>query len=251
MGYKDYIKKSLLNSVKYIPHPEKMRLSASEVSSSTLEIWLKRKYDIEDKKISQATLGSLAHTGMELAFADDDDVKTEEPIEGIFNNMLLTATVDFHDTKNKIIIDWKTTKHYTGKKVKEAINKGKPLENNYIAQINHIAFILGHPEGYKYYLGMFYKDAGVDYKTGIESETFEMIEIPIVSYEQYIEYLTPKAIDLKESLNSDFEPSICKDLWPRKIGGIMTNTKCRYYCSVNIVCPYYDDGIADDTKVEW
>ena len=244
--------KGLLSATKYIPSEHKMRLSASEVSSDMLELYLKRKHNISESKISQATIGSLLHVGCEMAFAEEDYVSVEETFSKLITgtNSYATATVDYIDTKNKVVIDWKTTKEYTAKMVKAAIKKGDLFGNGYILQMNHQNYIINEP-GYKYYLGMFYKDAKVDYKTGIESDSFELIEIPMIDPDKYHKYIIDKANLLELMIKDNIMPIKCSDLWPRKIGGVTINAKCKYYCSVSSVCPHYDNGIQPDTVVEW
>ena len=142
---KDKLVKSMLEHTKYVPSEYENRLSASEVSSDFLELYLKRKHKVKDTKVGQATIGSLVHAGLEDAFKFDEFVLTEEPMSCPIpeTKSMATATVDYIDKKDKVVIDWKVTKEYTLKMVKAAIKKGDLFGNGYIMQMNHQAYKIG------------------------------------------------------------------------------------------------------------
>ena len=244
------IEKQILSSVKYVKKTDKHYLTASEASSDYLQLFLKRKHDIVDDEISQATLGSLAHKGLEFAFHNSDEASVEFPITHILDgtDTVLSATIDYLDVDN--VIDWKTGKLNTAKKLREAISKGD-MSHQYIIQLSHINFILnkiGVHTGRKYYIGWFFKDAGLNYRTGAETDTFDMMQIPVIQEKEYEDFIIEKALILEDFVNNDKMPPKCSDTWIANIAGVRTATKCRYYCSLNSVCPYYDSSNEESVK---
>lgn len=246
------IEKKLLAGTQYdYSNKPNKYLSASEVGADILKLYLSRKYKLPDTEISQATIGTFVHKGIEHII-DEEYVEMEKSFEVKIpgTNYYATSTIDYIDVKNKVIIDWKTTKLNTGKKIKELIKNNDLLNNDYILQLNHQLFTIGNELGYKLFLGMFYKDAGLNYRTGEYTKSFELIEIPRINEDDYLMLIQDKVKVLDEYVSNDIVPNQCSDLWFAKIKGKTIPSKCLAYCGVNSVCPYYKPDNIDQT-MKW
>ena len=108
-------------------------LSASQISKEPLELWLDQKgYDKNPEKLSDATLGSIVHLGLEkiLESQDLDGIDIEKRLELSLNNgWTISGKPDLVDHKNKVIYDYKTGKNYTKKMLdKDGKNHGYAIQ---------------------------------------------------------------------------------------------------------------------------
>lgn len=196
-------------------------LSASDIGNDSWMVALKIKYGVIEKDIDQTTIGTLLHLGLETIFTPP------ERKERKFNDWTITGLADYIDEKESTVYDFKLTKSYTGKKIKERLNS-----HHYTVQLNVYRWLY---EVRNMKLVMFYKDGGYDYKKDRDIPQFEIIDIPIIDIEAIINGKI-KMVEryMKEELGR------CEELYERGDKPI----RCIKYCSVNEFCPYYKKYIA-------
>jgi hypothetical protein len=173
---------------------------------------------------------------------------------------MLTGTIDAIEgdieTGKVILHDWKTTKVYAGKMVK------RERDHGYRQQLNLYAFILfNDKEKFKdieyddieLYLHMFYKDANL-----LEGEdTYEKINVLLEIMDNTSQSIARKLEKLQNYLDNDIMPDECSNAekWWRITRKNKTKvpSRCKLYCNVNHICPYYDPGKpeAKHKQIDW
>ena len=229
---------------KYIPSPIEKSISASQLGNDLLQLYLAKTTTQEEEvfEIGQAELGSIFHLGMEAAAYDmmqDPDsniafIEKQLKLE-LSNGWTITGTADLITKTGDqyTIYDYKLTKLYSGKIIKDAIRKNQP--NGYITQLNayRLMFDYGINQDSSAMLSMFYKDQNI-LKNDV---AYEEIQVPVLNgIEQTAVDITNK---LQEHIDNKTVPEICSDLWWRKIKNTSVPTRCDNYCSVKNSCPYY------------
>jgi len=225
------LEKIILEETKYIGSDIKNSISASQVTTEPLQQYLKWKYgNIEDDKVGQNTLGSILHLGMEQILKEKSAL-TEYSMEyKLWNDWTITGTADL--IVDGAIYDYKFTKEYSRKMwLKDKEN------HQYTIQLNTLRYLWKQlPSDIKtepkMYIVWFIKDA----KQG--EPTMIIDEVPLIKHIEDI--LIDATNELRQWVENDIEPPVCKDKWTRKIKGNTVHTKCMYYCSYNKVCPHYN-----------
>ncbi|MHA1691824.1 MAG: PD-(D/E)XK nuclease family protein [Candidatus Heimdallarchaeaceae archaeon] len=229
---------------KYIPSPIEKSISASQLGNDLLQLYLAKTTTQEEEvfEIGQAELGSIFHLGMEAAAKqlmqdpNSNILHVEHSmVKELPNGWFLTGTIDLISKEgDKVVLsDHKLTKQYASKMIKEAIRKNQP--NSYITQLN--AYRLMYDENAEMKLELFLKDQNI-----LKDEpAYEQIQVPVLNgIEQTAVDITNK---LQEYLDNKTVPEICSDLWWRKVGNSSIKTRCKFYCNVKNVCPYYQDSM--------
>ncbi len=228
---------------KYTPSPIEKSISCSQIGSDILQLYLAKTNKIEEPfEVSQASIGSIFHLGMEEAaknFSKQDNnniIHIEHDMsKQLSNGWTLTGTADLitKEGNSFVIKDHKLTKQYTAKMVREAIRKHQP--NGYISQMNGYRFLF-NPEA-DMVLSMFYKDQDV-----VKSElAFEEIMVPYINdIEKQVINITNQ---LQHHLDTKTTPPKCADLWWRKPKNSNTSipSRCKFYCNVSESCPYNNE----------
>lgn len=215
----------------------KKHLSASSFSKDPLELWLGlQNYKENAPKLSDATLGSIVHLGLEKIIKELDEYKygqliVEQRIVREMENWTVSGTPDLIDVENKVIYDYKTGKNYS----KKMLDK-EGSQHSYAIQIAIYNWLLGG--GYEAKILWLMKDS-----KAAESQPviFEQV-IDIMSFDETTDYILEK-LNLLDAIG-DTMPEKCKDLWPRKVKGMLVNTKCQYYCRYSVSCPHNNPSSA-------
>jgi len=196
-------------------------LTASMVGAEDYQNYLRIKYGIEEREsIDQTTIGTLLHLGLEKIFGKGKRIKANKgdwTLEGEYD-----AFID------NVLYDFKLTKSYTEKKIKENI------ENHpYTLQLNFYRYLL-EKEGQKVKemkLVLFFKDGGYDFRRDKNIPDFKEIKVPEINIEKIIE---EKIKTLNEWLKDESKIERCKDLWFRGDKPI----RCIKYCNFRKFCKF-------------
>jgi len=248
------LEKRILKATKYKRTVGELRFTASMFSNTDLQNYLTIIHGPQaETEIGQNTIGSIAHAGMEKLLPSDRAESNERKFEIIdFNKTgwTISGTADkvlFNDNEKIDIRDYKFTKKYTGKKVKEEPNHA------YNLQLNFLKMLMDSPgqfpgRHFTMTIDMFYKDADLLYR----EKSYEAIPVNIITD---IEARSmEKILALDAIIKSGEIPSECgtKDLWIRKLkNGTTIRSRCLLYCSVNHVCPYYKPERPQDAVSRW
>ncbi len=245
----------------YINKDDKYVISASMVGKEILQNYLSILHGkIESSEISDMTLGSVFHKGMEDIARDKqlEDVgeKDSSTIWGIEHSMyvdlpngwVLSGTADLITEPtpgNFEIRDYKLTKSFSHKKFLE-----DKYNSDYTTQLQVLEALFregnNRPEvieNVDLICDFFVKDA--------KAINYELTHRP-----EYIprkkgtedmraaEVTLAEVVAITDSLQAYLEsgeiPPECTDKWKRNIKGNIINTKCAFWCSHNKHCPYYD-----------
>jgi len=266
----------LLEKLKYKREPYDKRISSTMLNREPLELVMSVAHCNEQlENFSQATFGSLVHKGLESLFKDDNTYNPEVEVEYEDEDYRLTSTIDLIEYEeitecggedcaviNRPIAfyDWKTTKHFTVKKLIENIEKGNLLDNDYILQLNFSRYIWANKYGElinNLYLVFLLKDGGWDYRSKLKKEDIKIVKIPTIDFKE----IEQKINTTKELLDNyiDFDAKEVKS-YPEqcdaKYGfitykdGSKKSSKCALYCSYKNICPKYYES--DTPKgLEW
>jgi len=226
-------------------------ISASQLGSNLLEIYYSLTVDDDESlfEIGQADIGTLAHKGLEYGAHEllkkEPELLLAPEIEleyDLVNGWRITGTCDLIEPvvgENAIIHDYKFTKVYKGKKLKEEIAKGK-LDDGYIIQINAYRFMYEKSTRKQadMVLDMFYKDANK-----IKGEpTYEAIKIPKIPDDEILSKAYGITNELDIYLETGKIPPKCEDVWTRKLrNGTVVDSKCEYYCNYKKICKHYNN----------
>lgn len=219
------------------PHSENEKhISASSFPNETLEIWFGIHGYEREEKLSDATLGSLVHLGMERIFTEENyktDMRyiIEQRYASTIDGMLVSGSPDLIDTKDKIIYDYKTSKNYSKKMLAK---EGK--YHRYAIQLAIYKWLISPTLGEDYTCKILWimKDSSAPKGEPVFVEQ----EIEIMTMSEIQDYMSEK-IKVLNAYDKDNMPSKCKDLWTRNINKSLVNTKCHYYCSYKKVCPHF------------
>jgi len=240
-------------------HKGEKTISGSQLGKDTLQIYLNLKYpnrDTEAFKVTQASLGSIFHLGMEKAIEMmNEGHKTEVEVSmPLMAGWMLTGTVDMIEFVDgePVLHDYKLTKIYKGKMLRKEFANFVTTDA-YALQLNAYSVMFDEEKHRarktKMILDMFYKDANE-----LKGENaYEPIDVPFMSATDIIVLANEKVMELEKYLNSDSVPPECEDKWIRKTRtGEVIKTRCELYCDVKNVCPYYNNhGKSTLEKVGW
>lgn len=232
--------KTLLEYDFYDKYPEK-HISASSFSKEPLEIWFGLQ-DIEiENKLSAATIGSLVHLGLEKVIKQTDEFKdgkliVEQRIVKEHDGWTITGTPDLIDYENGILYDYKTGKNYSKKMLEK---EGK--YHSYAIQLAIYKWLIGEEFDAKILWLM--KDSSAPKR----EPDILLQDVETMDFNEISAFITEK-IKMIEAYGDNM-PDKCKDLWPRKINKVLVNTKCKFYCSYNKVCPHYRSNPVEASSV--
>ena len=263
-AYKDYID-VVIKGTQYSGNtePGKCQLSASQVGSDILPLWLEFKYGKQQNqnKIEANTLGSILHRGLEklfkehsilLEYPDSEQYRIEEPIQKEFTHKdlkhrwTITGTLDLIDLKNKVIIDHKLS---TGTTLKSIYKEGK--DHHYAMQLGIYKWLLGDKD-YKCALAFFNKSQS--YFKVKKEDLFTMVELEVPGFEEIEKLLLNKLKELEVYINEDAlelgsTPPKCKNTFPYKMQGKVYNMKCLHYCDFKDKCTYFSSYQAEQEAI--
>jgi hypothetical protein len=244
------LEKLILEKTRYVSRfnemvkeQDKYAISASMCADEPLEIYLKIVFgQKEPTGVSDATLGTLVHVGLEeiLKQAPEDVTywATERAMAiELDDDWVLTGTADLiwkEPDGGWHILDWKTTKQYAFKKIKEEQHL-----HRYALQLAALKTLLkdttGTEEDIHCHLGLFLKDANA-FKG---EKAFEIYSPMTKTVDAIKNYILDKVKLVQEHIESGTVPPECSDLWFRKINGQSVPSRCKLYCGVSQFCPYY------------
>ncbi len=241
----DIIYENVLKATEYggAREPERKRLTASGLSTPMLQEYLKYMHGVpNNKEIDATTIGSLGHLACEQLLQNLSGIQTEVSLSHKFDNgWELSGSMDVVNLQHRWIGDFKFTKFGAGTKVKAAIKSGK--HHDYIVQLNVYRYLYKkiHEVDMKMRLYMFYKDGGVNYKTGGDIPHNEIIEIPLISDFEITEMFMDKVKALEGYIELNETPSKCTDIYHySNKAGVNRDLRCELWCSYSDVCPYYE-----------
>lgn len=250
----DNVKKIILESTQYVSGSkddipdDAFSISASQLGKETLQIYLQMIYgNQEEKEITDSTLGTIFHKGMET-IVKEKIIKDDPEKQMLFpetprhlkmkDNWYLTGTSDLEVIGDNIEIrDYKLTKIYAGKMYRQ-----DPRNHSYGLQASALTYLLSKSNETPYenitnIIDFFYKDAN---RMKMEQTHDPIIHIPHTK-EEIEEVFDKKSKELQHHMENATIPPVCKDLWTRKVAGKTTyvDTKCEFYCNQKNNCPYY------------
>ena len=234
-----FIENILLAAAEYTGNMDsgKKQLSASQLSSNDLEIYLKYKHGGNKSTQFEAnTFGSIYHLGAELAFKDVPNTETEMSLSFMLDNgWLITGSIDLVLKDFKVFADHKTT---TKTSIEKNIKAGK--HGQYAMQMAVYKFLLAK-NGYGEYENVlpivdkgfsYYKPNKFNQLTFLQVETHSLEDIEAMLYE--------KTNRIQEYIDLDIPPEACADRFPyRPKGGKFRHMKCLFYCDQRDACPVY------------
>jgi hypothetical protein len=238
----EYIRKDSKDSYKYF--------SGSMFGNEPLQNYLiiKQKKQEDFLEVGQNTIGSIFHRGMEEGAKGMDGMEVEKDVDyTLSNGWTLTGTIDRVDHKEGYVDlrDYKLTKTYKGKKIKEDMTKGF-FNDAYVEQMN--AYALCYKNKFNtdviMHLDMFYKDANP-----LKSQSaYEEIFIPEI--DDFEDIAIGRTNELDEYITKSEYPPECADLWFRvlKKGEPPIPTRCQLYCGVKDACPYHQARIRNTSS---
>lgn len=228
-------------------------LSASQVGAEPLQIYLRIMYGSQDKEeITDATLGTILHHGMEKIVNEQAEalheesgveIDTEVPMHiQLPNRWYVTGTADLivKNGNSLEIHDYKFTKYYALKKFEEEKISWHPgmAPHQYTLQLNTLRYLAEKMEladgEVSMHIDYFIRDANK-----LKGEpVHRMVEPPRLDG---IEEILTEKTDLIQSYIVNAEvPPVCSDLWPRKLNGkFIPDMRCQFYCDMKSHCPYY------------
>lgn len=226
---------------------DKYVLSASMVGNPTLQNYLSIVNDNSfESAIADTTLGTIFHKGMEVIIKDEEEVENKGAVSELSmffelkNGWIISGTADLvhYDLEDSIAIrDYKLTKSYALKKMKENLNG-----HQYAKQLQTLEFLykktMRSDITINLFCDVFIKDAkAIEYE-----KTYTAVQIPNKSIEASEEDLLRQTTQLQEAIESGTIPDMCPDVWVRKIKGVTIPTKCAFWCSHGKAgtCPYYN-----------
>ncbi len=251
--------KTILAQTKYKrgfePPEEAYVISASMIAKDPLQNYLTILYGSqEEKTISDSTLGSVFHMGMEqivLAEKNNPNIGTDEHIlcehtmhKKLANGWYLSGTADLiirRRNGTSDIEDHKLTKMYALKMIQKDLTT-----HDYTVQLQALDLLNWNENPYPaekklqstLRINVFCKDA----KAINKELTFTPVTAPNTNLENFEE----KVIEITSSLQAYIEageiPPKCEDVWLRKLkNGTTISTKCALYCGHGKagICPYY------------
>jgi hypothetical protein len=265
------IRKEILKVLAYDREPMQPRLSASMINDNLYHKLMTIGYGSIEGNVSQATIGSIFHKGIEVVLKDAD-ITNELELEPIqFGRWTITGTADLVDTINKVIYDVKLVKYskYAGGKSFKGLKDKDAEDEDYFIQLNIYRYLLEQmfnvPFDMK--LLLFFKDGGWDYRQKQPIPSFAEMEVPkipdfkisnlinntIEELEEYIEFNEDGSI---EEIKLDEVGEMHKKECREKYGFITTKSgdkkpgRCSLYCDFKNVCKAYNSH-NDEHLMSW
>ncbi len=212
---------------------EPRKISASQCGAPLLQQYLSQTTIAVEQpnSFSKATIGSIAHKGMEELITSPNILKEHEMERLLPNGWKITGTADAIDTDAKTIIDYKFEMNYAYK-----MHQKDGPDASYNIQLAAYSWLYG--ENFDGHIMSFITDHS-PIKKDHPAEAIQVTHVPIHD-NMYFEYMM---LGITDSLDSHIKagtpPAQCDDLWWRKVNGTSVATRCKYYCKYNDVCPHY------------
>lgn len=246
------VKELILDGTKYVSGSvdivpdDAFSISASQLGKEDLQVYLQMIYGNQpETEISDATLGTIFHKGMEcmaLEAQEDQTVQDQILIEHSMawklpNEWWFTGTADLvhYNGSTFYIHDYKLTKNYTVKMFRKNV-----LGHTYGLQMSGLAYLAGKnlmtkDDSVSCTVDFFLKDSN--------KMKFEPVHVP-VTFAPLLpatveELIVEKTNRIQDHIVNATIPPECKDTWIRKVGGQTVKTMCEFYCSQKNNCPYY------------
>lgn len=229
----------ILKEYKFYDKEKKEKsISASSITKDILQLWFEQNDYEKEEKLSDATLGSIVHLGMEKIFENTFNLKDDVTIEKRFSKEIIGWEIT---GKPDIIIgdtiyDYKTGKNYSRK---QFLKEGK--NHPYSIQLSIYNWLIGGNKKAKILWMM--KDS-----KAIDGEPVFIEDDVILMNDTEVETLLVDKILELEKYPSDVMPDECNDLWLRKVKGTVIKMKCKLYCGYKNVCPYFKETIKQSTS---
>ena len=249
------IEKTILEKTAYVSgyqeKTDRYQLSASMVGNDALQNYLSIVHGkVPDKSVTDATLGTIMHLGMETLMQDVKGVKTEvSRHRELGDSWVITGTADLVLDKGDYeeIYDYKFIKKYA----LEMIHK-EGRNHRYALQLAVLAWL--SDKEVRPYIAAFVKDA-----QALKNEpVFNLIPVDIYSKEEVEEMLKTETGKLEHYLRNQEMPPKCEDTWKRKVKGMgLIEMRCALYCSYGKAgfCPYYKQDSRQELKkklsIQW
>jgi len=248
LNVKDKYVNAILASTQYTgSHGHERILSASGIDNDILPLYLKIKYGSEQKNsLSQSTIGTLLHSGVDLAFKDDADtsiaLRRKMKIEHGFT-LSGETDVEFYDSENQelIIIDNKCVKY----KTYEDLMSGK--KTDYLTQLKAYEYLAKNVDKRKYksirvYLAFYFKDGTFYGKKPIPDFLLVNFTNRIISDAEFEEKINAKTEQLDMYLKDEtLIPDECSELYWNASTTPKKKQRCISFCDVSNECPYYKE----------
>jgi hypothetical protein len=228
-------------------HGNERVISASALEDDILPTYLKIKYGMEKSDvISQSTLGSLLHLGVDKAFENHEDTYIAKRRKlNVSNDFILSGETDvefYEKDKNTLhIIDNKMVKYATYEK----ILTGK--DDAYLTQLKAYEYLAKNCDDIKYdnikvYLSFFFKDGTLFAKKVIPDHLLVNFTNRMITDSEFEDKIDSLTTDLKMYLENENEtPPECSQLFWNRRTDKAQKERCRSFCSVNSSCPYYKE----------
>jgi hypothetical protein len=266
------MKDIILNELKYDREPMSARLSASMINDDLFHQLMVIKHGALNADISQATIGSIFHKGMETIFKNQN-ISNEVKLEPIkYSGFEITGTADLVDFNSNTVYDVKLIKHSKyagGKSFKGLKDKTNGEDDDYFIQLNIYRYLLekeyGKPFNMK--LLLFFKDGGWDYRAKQAIPNFKTLEVPKIDNSKIESYIANTIEHLLDYIDFNENGSIKEVHLDRamvgyakecqeKYGFITTKSgqkkpsRCALYCEYNTVCKAYNSS-NDEQMLDW
>jgi hypothetical protein len=249
MNWKNFIEKTFLKASEYSGNklPNKKMISASQLSSEPLQLFLKYKYgNTEGDTFEANTFGSIFHLGAEEAFKNIENCETEKSLQyKLKNGWLLTGTIDLILYKYSIIVDWKVT---TSTAISKMHSEGK--DGQYALQLGVYKFLLNKNNKVNFSTAIGAIDKNFSFFKKNKFKQLNLIEIETYSNEDIEQIAIDKTNILDEYIKKDeFPPECSNKFWFMQKDKKPKPMKCIHYCSVSKYCPYFS-GISESETLE-
>ena len=226
----------------YAGKQEAKKISASQCGAPLLQLYLSQTCLAVDgpNKFSKATIGSIAHRGME-ELIEGEHLEKEIAMERMLSNgWKITGTSDLIDHENKVVIDYKFEMNYAYRMhFKEGPDSPYNMQGACYSWLCHDKDPLGIVTNldYEFHLMSFITDHS-PIKKDHPAEAIQVTQMPIYDNLLFESKMLAKTNELEHAINSKTPPVECDDVWWRSVNGIKVRTRCEYYCKYKDVCPY-------------
>ncbi len=248
----------------FTPPDDAYVISASMLAKDPLQNYLTILHGShEEKSISDSTLGSVFHKGMEqiiIASKSKRGLNTDEHIliehtmsKKLANGWYLSGTADLiirRPDGTSTIEDHKLTKTYALKMIKKDLN-----QHDYTVQLQALDLLNWSENPFEIdkrlqsnlTINVFCKDA----KAIDKEPTFTAVTAPNAHIESFEESVVEITSSLQAYIEEGEIPPKCEDVWLRKLkNGVTIPTKCALYCGhgKSNHCPYYEPNTRESVN---
>jgi len=223
---------------------EAKKISASQCGAPLLQLYLSQTCKVVDgpNSFSKATIGSIAHRGME-ELIEGEHLEKEIAMERMLpNGWKITGTSDLIDHENKVVIDYKFEMNYAYRMhFKEGPDASYNMQGacySWLCHDNDLS-VSPHPINldYEFHIMSFITDHS-PIKKDHPAEAIQVTQMPIHDNYNFQEIMFHKTNELESHINTGVPPPECDDVWWRSVNGKKVRTRCEFYCKYKDVCPY-------------